>query len=46
MITTDTLHLGDCLELMKDIPDNSIVAGNPARIIGNYLDFAQKRVQF
>ena len=24
MITTDTLHLGDCLELMKDIPDNSV----------------------
>lgn len=24
MITTDTLHLGDCLELMKDIPDNSM----------------------
>lgn len=24
MITTDTLHLGDCLELMKNIPDNSV----------------------
>ena len=27
----------------KDIPDNSIVAGNPAKIIGNFDSFALKR---
>ncbi len=26
----------------KDIPDNSIVVGNPARVIGNYDDYAIK----
>lgn len=27
----------------KDIPDGVVVAGVPARIVGNYLDFAKKR---
>ena len=27
----------------KDIPDYSIVGGNPATIIGNYKDFIKKR---
>lgn len=27
----------------KDIPDGVIVAGVPAKIIGNYLEFAKKR---
>ena len=30
----ELLH-GDCFELIKDIPDNSVVVGNPARIISN-----------
>ena len=27
----------------KDIPDNSVAVGNPARVIGTYDDFVQKR---
>ncbi len=26
----------------KDIPDNSVVAGNPARVIGSYDDYVEK----
>ena len=28
--------------VVKDIPDNSVVAGNPARIIGEYDDILKK----
>lgn len=30
----------------KDIPDNSVVGGVPARIIGNFEDFVSKRKDF
>ena len=26
----------------KDVPDNSVVVGNPGRIIGSYEDFVRK----
>ncbi len=29
----------------KDVPDNSVVAGNPAKIISTYEDFMAKRTQ-
>lgn len=28
----------------KDVPENSIVGGNPARIIGSFDDFVEKRI--
>ena len=30
----------------KDVPEGAVVGGNPARIIGNYEDVANKRLQF
>lgn len=29
----------------KDVPENSVVAGNPAKIIGTYSDVLEKRIQ-
>lgn len=29
----------------KDVPQGSVVAGNPARVIGSYEDVAQKRME-
>lgn len=31
--------------ITKDVPDNVIVAGNPARVIGDYAFFVEKRKQ-
>ena len=30
----------------KDVPDYSIVAGNPARIVGNTKDLLKKRLEY
>lgn len=28
----------------KDVPENSVVAGNPAKVIGTYSDVLRKRI--
>lgn len=30
----------------KDVPEGTVVGGNPARIIGKYKDVAEKRLQY
>ena len=35
--------IGTRTVVSKDIPDNSVVGGNPVRIIGSFDDFAKKR---
>lgn len=29
----------------KDVPENSVVAGNPAKVIGTYSDVLKRRIQ-
>lgn len=37
--------IGTCSVITKDIPDNSIVAGVPAKIIGHFDDFIKKMTE-
>jgi acetyltransferase-like isoleucine patch superfamily enzyme len=37
--------IGSGSVVTKDIPDNSIVAGIPAKVIGNFGDFVHKRIK-
>lgn len=41
----DDVIIGAGSVVTKDIPDNSIVAGNPAKIIGNTMEFKEKHIE-
>lgn len=38
--------IGSGSVVCKDIPDNSVVGGNPGRVIGSFDDFAEKRMKY
>lgn len=42
----DNVVIGAGCIVAKDVPSNSIVVGNPARIIGTYDDFVKKHQEF
>lgn len=46
VIIGDNVIIGAGAVVTKSIPDNVVVAGNPARIIGDYNSFREKNVKF
>lgn len=41
----DNSIIGACATVKGEIPENSIVIGNPARIIGNTMDYGKKHLE-
>ena len=41
----DNVIIGTCSVVTHDIPDNSVVAGVPAKVIGTFGDYVEKRLQ-